>query len=68
MNATDKPERIQTPRGTFRFAFESEEEAHAAGFGFWFEHDGVKIFAGGPPLPNGSNSLACAVRPKRQPK
>jgi hypothetical protein len=68
MNTTDKPERIQTPRGTFRFEFESEEEARAAGFGFWFEHDGVKIFAGGPRLPNGSCSQAVAVRPKSQSK
>jgi hypothetical protein len=33
MNATDKLERIQIRRGTFKFAFESEEETHAAGFG-----------------------------------
>ena len=66
MNTKTKPETIETPRGTFRFEFESEEEARAAGYGLWFEHEGVKIFGGGPRLWNGSSSRACAVRPGKQ--
>jgi hypothetical protein len=68
MNTTDRPEKIETPRGTFIFGFESEEEARAAGYGLWFEHEGVKIFGGGPRLPTGGSSRACAVRPNRKPE
>jgi hypothetical protein len=60
-------EYIETPRGTFRFGFNSMEEAHAEGYSLWFQHDnGVCIVGGGPRLWNGSNSLAVAVRPEKQ--
>lgn len=45
MNITEK--RIQTPRGTFRVAFETEKEANENGFYIWFEHNGQKIVADG---------------------
>jgi hypothetical protein len=60
-----KPETLDTPRGLFRYGFDSEAEARAAGYCHWFTHDGIKIFAGGPTTPTGSHSLAVAVRPGR---
>jgi hypothetical protein len=60
-----KAETLETPRGMFRYGFDSEEEARAAGYGHWFTHDGVKIFGGGPRTPTGGSSLAVAVRPGR---
>jgi hypothetical protein len=60
-----KPETLDTPRGLFRYGFNSEAEARAAGYGHWFTHDGIKIFGGGPRTPTGSASLAVAVRPGR---
>jgi hypothetical protein len=60
-------EYLETPRGKFRFGFNSMEEARAEGYGLWFQHDNVCIVGGGPRLWNGSASLAVAVRPRKQP-
>jgi hypothetical protein len=61
----EKAETFDTPRGLFRFGFNSEKEARAAGYVHWFTHDGVKIFGGGPRTLMGGASLAVAVRPGR---
>jgi hypothetical protein len=60
-----KAQTFGTPHGLFRFRFDSEKEARAAGYVHWCTYDGVKIFSGGPTLPMSGHSLAVAVRPGR---
>lgn len=47
-------DKIKTPRGTFRFRFDSLEQAEAEGFTLWFTHEGTHIV--------GDGTLAFAVR------
>ena len=38
---------IKTPRGIFRFAFHTMEDANAAGCHLWFTHNGICIVGNG---------------------
>ena len=40
----DGEEWLITPRGKFRFGFNTREEAEAAEYALWFSHNGVEIY------------------------